>query len=100
MYKNFNKHKDFKIVNSQNDNSKFSLRLFNFELYNDNHHSTEDLKNNKLFILDLNFNSIKDIYNCIKSFKNINDLKNYYYNEWFFKKFNYHQEDYLHYIKG
>lgn len=100
MFITNSKHKDFKIINSKDNNNKFVLRLFNFELFSKKHHSNKDLENNNVFILDLEFNSIKEIYDYIKQFKNIIDLKNYYYNEWYFKKSVYLQKKYLHFQRG
>ena len=85
MFITNSKHKDFKIINSKNNN-KFILRLFNFEFYNKNHHSKKDIESNKIFVLDLEFNSIKDIYTVINSNYGINKLKNNLYNDWYFKK--------------
>tara|TARA_R100001460_G_scaffold93518_2_gene135448 strand:+ start:203 stop:508 length:306 start_codon:yes stop_codon:yes gene_type:complete len=84
MFITNSKHKDFKIINSKNNN-KFILRLFNFEFFNKNHHSKKDIDSNKIFVLDCEFNSIKDIYSTIKV-NGINNLKNYLYNDWYFKK--------------
>ena len=81
------KHKEFKIINSKHDN-KFILRLFNFEYFDKRHHKELDLKDNKVFILDLKFNSIKDIYTIINSNYGINNLKNNLYNNWYFNKNN------------
>lgn len=85
MFITNSKHKDFKIINSKDNNNKFVLRLFNFELYNEKHHSKKDIDNNKIFVLDCEFNSIKDIYNTIRV-NGINSLKNYLYHDWYFKK--------------
>ena len=71
MFITNSKHKDFKIINSKDNNNKFVLRLFNFELFSKKHHSNKDLENNNVFILDLEFNSIREIYDYIKQFKTI-----------------------------
>jgi|TARA_R100001198_G_C5119601_1_gene143018 hypothetical protein len=85
MHISNSKHSKFKIINS-NDN-KFILRLFNFKNFNKKHHSKNDLKNNNVFVLDLKFNSIKDIYDHIKTFNDIDNLKSVYYSNWLLKKF-------------
>ena len=84
MHISNSKHSKFKIINS-NDN-KFILRLFNFKEFNKKHHSKNDLKNNNVFVLDLKFNSIKSIYDHIKSFNDIDNLKSFYYSDWLLKK--------------
>ena len=72
-------HTDFKIINSNhesfNNNKmkyKFYLRLFNFPNLEV---KEKEKKLNKIFVLDIGFNSIKEIFKFLKPCNDLNFFK-------------------------
>ena len=86
-------HTNFKIINSNhesfNNNKmkyKFYLRLFNFP--NLEIKEMEE-KNNKIkFVLDIGFNSIKEIFKFLKPYDDLNFFKEMFFEDYVYDMFN------------